>query len=93
MSHDQHGCLLADPHTCCRSCPEVKHGGLIWTREDRGGHCCIKAMGVLASHQNGAAGPLGTLKNHDKPGIRRPVAWLRDEQVDQVGRADRLMQL
>jgi anti-sigma28 factor (negative regulator of flagellin synthesis) len=33
-------------------------------------HCCIKAKGVLATHQSGEAGPLGTLKNRNKPGIR-----------------------
>jgi hypothetical protein len=34
------------------------------------GHCCIKAKGVLATHQSGEAGPSGTLKNRNKPGIR-----------------------
>jgi transposase-like protein len=33
------------------------------------GHCCIKAKGVLASHQSGESAPSGTLKNQDKPGI------------------------
>jgi hypothetical protein len=38
--------------------------------EVRRRHCCIKAKGVLATHQNGEAGPSGTLKNRNKPGIR-----------------------
>ena len=38
------------------------------------GHCCIKGKGVFASHKGGEAGPSGTLKNRDKPGIRRPAA-------------------
>jgi hypothetical protein len=37
-------------------------------------HCCIKAKGVLATHQSGEAGPSGMLENRDKPGIRRPDA-------------------
>jgi hypothetical protein len=30
-----------------------------------GRHCCIKAKGVLASHQSGESAPSGTLKNQD----------------------------
>ena len=55
-------------------------------------HCCIKAKGVLASHQNGEADPSATLDNRNRPGIRTPAAWLLGEQVGQVGWVDRLMQ-
>jgi hypothetical protein len=34
-----------------------------------GGHCCIKAKGVLAVPQSGDAGPSDTLENRNKPGI------------------------
>ena len=33
-------------------------------------NCCIKAKGVLATHQSGEAGPSGTLDKRNKPGIR-----------------------
>lgn len=69
--------------------PLAEEAGAVIKRERR--HCRIKAKGVLATHQSGETGPSGMLENHDKPGIRRPVAWLLSEQEDQIGRADRLM--
>ena len=33
--------------------------------QDPGRHCCIKAKGVLATHQSGEAGPSGTLENRN----------------------------
>jgi hypothetical protein len=46
---------------------------------------CIKAKGVLTSHQSGAPGPSSAVENRNKPGIQTPAAWLLGEQVGQVG--------
>jgi hypothetical protein len=37
--------------------------------------------------------PLDALNNHNEPSIHRPAIWLLCGQLDQLGRADHLMQL
>src|SRR2546426_302920 len=58
------------------ACPWVSSSGL----PPR--HCCIEAKRALAGHQCGEAGTSAAMENHNKPGIRGPVAWLLDWQVD-----------
>jgi hypothetical protein len=50
-----------------------QRGGPLRAAVQLGRHCCIKAKGVLATHQSGEAGPSGTSENRNKPGIRDPL--------------------
>jgi hypothetical protein len=37
--------------------------------DEAGGHCCIKAKGVLVTRHSGEAGTSGTVENRNKLGI------------------------